>query len=107
LLRSWGAEVSAHTSTLAALDDIVSKRFLPELLIADYRMPGRYNGSEFISEARKHMIGIPGLIVTGDTSDEVVGVFRAQQLDYVHKPIKPAQLRMMIQRILTRNVGEL
>ena len=45
---------------------------------------------------------VPALIVTGDTSDEVVAEFAACGLPYLHKPIKPPQLRIVVSRILKR-----
>ena len=102
LLSSWGAECTGFLTTESALQ-AVHDGFCPQLLIADYRMPGKYNGCDFVSVIRSVIADVPALIVTGDTSDDVVNEFRRLQLDYLHKPIKPAQLRMLVSRILRRD----
>lgn len=102
LLTSWGAETSAHVSTREALDRLQNHEFSADFIIADYRMPGDYDGCEFVEAARSLIGPVPALIVTGDTSEDVVRDFRKRQFDYLHKPIKPVQLRMIIQRILAR-----
>lgn len=102
LLESWGAECTGFLSTEAALEAI-DGGYRPRLMIVDYRMPGAYDGRHFIAAVRGRAPETAALIVTGDTSDEVVQTFRAEALDYLHKPIKPPQLRMLLRRILKRH----
>ena len=102
LLSTWGSCSISFSSTTEALDAI-HQGLKPDFMIVDYRMPGSHNGCSFVHEARKIVSNVPALIVTGDTSDDVVNEFRRQQLDYLHKPIKPAQLRILVSRILRRH----
>lgn len=102
LIASWGAECTGFLTTEAALQ-AVRDGYIPQMLIADYRMPGKYNGCQLVAEIRALLADVPALIVTGDTSDEVVEEFRRERLDYLHKPIKPAQLRMLVSRALKRD----
>ncbi|MAY14279.1 MAG: hypothetical protein CMI06_02960 [Oceanospirillaceae bacterium] len=102
LLSVWGSHCISFSSTSDALAAIADG-FIPDFMIVDYRMPGRYDGCSFVHEVRRTLADVPALIVTGDTSDEVVSSFHRQRLDYLHKPIKPAQLRMLVARILRRH----
>lgn len=102
LLTSWGAEPSGYTDTLTALTSVAQGDINPQFAIVDYRMPGKYNGVQFVSELRGLLPMLSALIITGDTSEDVVMEFREHKLDYLHKPIKPARLRMYIERILSR-----
>lgn len=101
LLKEWGANCSSFLSTQDALDAL-NNGMKPRFLIVDYRMPGEYNGCTFVQKARQIVKDVPALIVTGDTSDEMVAEFQALGIDYLYKPIKPAQLRMMVSRVLRR-----
>jgi two-component system, sensor histidine kinase len=101
LLTSWGAVSLICMTPESALDSLDEGK-IPDFLIADYRMPGRYNGIELIDAARSRIPGLPALLITGDTSTEVLEEFQQRQLDYLHKPVRPPQLRMMIRRILKR-----
>lgn len=102
LLTSWEAEPAGYTDTLEALNSVARGDINPQFAIVDYRMPGEYNGVQFVSELRDLLPVLPALIITGDTSEDVVQEFREHKLDYLHKPIKPARLRMYIERILSR-----
>ena len=102
LLTSWEAEPAGYTDTLEALNSVARGDINPQFAIVDYRMPGEYNGVQFVSELRDLLPVLPALIITGDTSEDVVQEFHEHKLDYLHKPIKPARLRMYIERILSR-----
>lgn len=104
LLKEWGANCSSFLSTQDALDAL-NNGMKPRFLIVDYRMPGEYNGCTFVQKARQIVKDVPALIVTGDTSDEMVAEFQALGIDYLYKPIKPAQLRMMVSRVLRRETA--
>ena len=102
LLTSWEAEPEGYTDTLEALNSVARGDINPQFAIVDYRMPGEYNGVQFVSELRDLLPVLPALIITGDTSEDVVQELHEHKLDYLHKPIKPARLRMYIERILSR-----
>jgi len=101
LLESWGSQCVTYSSTESALATIDSE-YKPDVIITDYRMPGKHNGRSMIMAFRKVWPNIPALVVTGDTSGEVVEELRANQLDYLRKPVKPAQLRIILLRMLKR-----
>ncbi|MAK91888.1 MAG: hypothetical protein CMI13_11715 [Oleibacter sp.] len=101
LLESWGAVCKSYLSVPEALAGLETYG-PPDFMIVDYRMPGDVNGCQFVAQARRLVADVPALIVTGDTSDEVVAEFAACGLPYLHKPIKPPQLRIVVSRILKR-----
>jgi len=102
LLNSWGAEPVGYAATGVALAAVENRIFEPQFAVIDYRMPGDYNGAEFADKLRELIPNLPVLIVTGDTSEDVVQSLHDQSLDVLHKPIKPARLRMYIERIISR-----
>jgi len=102
LLESWGAQVRAFDSTEAAceyLRDPCGDNV--NLLVSDYRLRGSDNGIQGLQK----MLGITGdgtasLLITGDTDPARIQEAKASGLTVLHKPIKPAQLRNIIQRKL-------
>ncbi|SMR75347.1 ATP-binding response regulator [Marinobacterium sediminicola] len=99
LLRGWGLECLSAISTESALDHIESG-YRPTLLLVDYRMPGPHNGCSFIQKARSVIGTVPAIVITGDSSEEVINEITAQGLVYLRKPIKAGQLRTLITRML-------
>lgn len=99
LLESWGCDCSAYSSTEIAIKAIESGE-KPEFLLVDYRMPGEYNGCQFVAHIESLIGKTPTIIITGDTSDAVVDEIKQQHYSLLHKPIKPVQLRLLMEKIL-------
>lgn len=100
LLESWQCEVQAAHSTVEALD-IIQSGSQPDLVIADYRMPGELNGMELIYSLQQYYPGLAGLIVTGDTSPDILLKAQQERFKLLHKPVKPARLHMAMTEVLT------
>lgn len=100
LLEHWGQTVvSAHTT-----DEVwclIDTNYRPSFIICDYSLNSKDSGIQIITKLKK-AIGhdIPALLITGDTSKEVRNEARIHGLDIVHKPVKPARLRTIINRQL-------
>lgn len=91
--------------TLAAGDGsaaaaILRGGVLPDVIVADYNLPGDRTGIEVISDARlalrRH---IPAIVLTGDIATEVLRKVAAADCGYLRKPVNVAQL--------TQRVGDL
>lgn len=100
LIESWGGRcVSAGSSdeVMALLADGLR----PDLVISDYRLPGTLDGIALIARLRETLdISLPALLVSGDILSEVMQQARASDLTLLHKPVKPAQLRMAVRHAL-------
>ena len=71
-----------------------------DLIISDYRMPGA-TGLEFLSELEKDGIDVPLIMVTGYGSIEhAVASIKAGAIDYITKPVRPAQLELAVEQAL-------
>ncbi len=71
-----------------------------DLIISDYRMPG-LTGLEFLSLLQREGYDIPLIMLTGHASIEhAVASIRAGAIDYITKPIRPAQLNLAIEQAL-------
>ncbi|MDP2548380.1 MULTISPECIES: hybrid sensor histidine kinase/response regulator [unclassified Oceanobacter] len=102
LLQSWGSDCSGFVTTEDALAAI-EQGYQPALMLVDYRMPGSYSGCELVQRVWQTLPGVAALIITGDTSEEVAQEIIWQQLDFLHKPIKPPRLRIKASRVLARH----
>lgn len=71
-----------------------------DLIVSDYRMPGT-TGLEFLGllEEEGHKVGL--IMVTGYASIEhAVSAIKAGAVDYITKPVRPAQLELAIDQAL-------
>ena len=101
LLAKWGAR-SAHASNIETID--VALRHLgtvPDLILTDYRLPDDKTGSDAIERARTILEkDVPAIIVTGDTGPERLRTLREIGVQWLHKPVQPAQLRSVIRHLV-------
>jgi len=104
-LTVWGYEVLTAASTAQAIQEMANTAFVPQVIIADYHLRNNETGDQAI-QAIQTSLGkmIPGIIITGDTTVAPVQV--AKTLDYklLHKPVKPAHLRKLINYCLRQPV---
>ncbi len=99
LIEQWDCHFSAAHSVQEALEQVQSGMH-PDVLISDYRLPGEQTGLDCIQQIRAVLKrDIPALLISGDTAPEVLKTIRTSGLELLHKPVKPAQLRIAITRI--------
>lgn len=99
LLNSWGCEVipaSTPDDLLALLAD--SRR--PDLLISDFRLHGPRNGIDMVHAVRK-LLGeqLPAILISGDTGADTQALAQEAGVPLLHKPVRPARLRALINRL--------
>jgi DNA-binding NtrC family response regulator len=71
-----------------------------DLIVSDYRMPG-VTGLEFLSILQREGIDIPVIMLTGYASVEhAVASLKAGAVDYITKPLRPAQFEIAIDQAL-------
>lgn len=99
LLNGWGCDCQSYSSTEMAIEAIRTRE-KPEFLLVDYRMPGDYNGCSFVMYIESIIGKVPTIIITGDTSESVMDEIKQQDFFILHKPIKPVQLRLLMEKIL-------
>jgi signal transduction histidine kinase/ActR/RegA family two-component response regulator len=96
-LESWGYQVLTADSQETALQRLLDTNFLPEVILADYRLRNRKTGIEAIHYIQSHLgKTIPSILVTGDTATECLKDVQASGYKLLYKPVKPAHLRKLI-----------
>ena len=89
---------------LAAINAVHEERGeWPALLLVDYHLDNKVTGLEII-EALRAAVGhaIPAAIVTADHSEAVAAQVREAGHMLLRKPVKPAALRALVNRVLSR-----
>ncbi|ROH92161.1 response regulator [Stagnimonas aquatica] len=100
LLQRWGHEVLAATSAAEGLR-LYADRPPPDLILADYHLDHGESGIEAIARFRAHWGDeLPCAVITADPTraarDEAAALGHA----FLQKPVKPAALRALVQRLL-------
>ena len=96
LLQRWGCKVWETDNIQQALEIIGNNSI--DLVITDYRLREHETGITLLKEIHQR-IAIPGIMITGDTAAEQIQEFLQTGHTVLHKPVKPAELRMAIQQI--------
>jgi signal transduction histidine kinase/CheY-like chemotaxis protein len=101
LLEKWGGVVQAVETAEEAQGVVESVNESIHLIISDYRLRKGGKGTEVVAALKQGLDYDPAvIIITGDTSAEVLNEVRASGYMVLHKPLNPAQLRMAINRLL-------
>ncbi|MBI3704929.1 MAG: PAS-domain containing protein, partial [Rhizobiales bacterium] len=95
LLRGWGCDVIKAPELDIALAAIEENGVIPNGLLVDYHLD-RGNGIEAIVALRAQYGDLPAILLTADRSPVVREQARAQGIQVLNKPIKPAALRALL-----------
>ena len=79
---------------------LIERGYQPDIILSDYRMPGEINGCELIKFIQQQIGDIPGIVITGDTGNDVIAEINAANQVRLTKPLKPAQLRIAINHLI-------
>jgi Na+/proline symporter/CheY-like chemotaxis protein len=96
LLRGWGCAVIKAPDLATALAAGEDPDQPPNGLLVDYHLD-EGNGIEAIVGLRRHFgADLPAILITADRSPRVREEARAEGIQVLHKPIKPAALRALL-----------
>ncbi|RMF14774.1 MAG: response regulator, partial [Gammaproteobacteria bacterium] len=99
VLGGWGCDVMKAGGIEEALR--AYKDTPPDLIIADYQLDDGEDGLDTLDELRVLWgEGVPGLLVTALNTDEVREAAASRGYPILHKPLKPAPLRAMLNNLL-------
>ncbi|GEO42997.1 hypothetical protein SAE02_71450 [Skermanella aerolata] len=99
LLQDWGLKVLI-ASSLEELDALLNElQSPPDLMLADYRLPGGTCGTDAIELAHLRW-PVPAVLMTGDTAPERLEEARRSGCRLLHKPVNPADLRRTLNACL-------
>jgi len=101
MITHWGCTVFTASSQAQASKALKENPHI-SLLLADYRLQDGCTGIHVIKEARiiLKQPTLPGIIITGDTSPDILQSIENERFHTLHKPIKPAQLRTLMRHLL-------
>jgi len=104
LLASWGCQVVTAESASRALQSIIDVKFVPDIIVSDYRLRENQTGIDAVTLVREHFDhAIPAILITGDTSPNRLREAKWSGLHLLHKPVSPAKLRSLISFLLEKN----
>ncbi|MDO8351654.1 MAG: ATP-binding protein [Gallionella sp.] len=106
LLTSWGCVVSVAAS-LEAVQNLLDEGAVWDFLISDYALGDDVTGLDVIAMVRQH-IGrpTPCMLISGDTCPAIMKLADEAGYALLHKPVKPAKLRSLMQYLLTKNTTD-
>lgn len=100
LMMSWNYNVRT-LSNISELDERVNNGFKPDILIVDYQLDDDQTGADFVDiYQKKYSQSTPVLFITANYSDEVKSIISELGCELLYKPVKPAELKVTIGKIL-------
>ncbi len=103
LLGSEGCDVITADSADSAVVALIARDFVPELIIADYRLRDEQTGSDAIARVREETNEeVPAIIITGDTSPARLKEAVASGFQLLHKPVAGDELFAAIRHLVNR-----
>ncbi|WP_260620584.1 response regulator [Pseudomonas protegens] len=107
LLKSEGYQVAMASDALAALEIIAHGGVQPDLILADYNLPGAVNGLQIIVQLRRQLHRrIPAIILTGDISRQSAHDMAFEHCTKLNKPAKLKEIIFVIATLLTRQPAD-
>jgi PAS domain S-box-containing protein len=106
ILKLKGYDVRAAGSGEEAYAAIADSDEAPDLILSDFRLPGRENGAQVVQRVRTLLDSeVPVVFMTGDTSEARIRETRMAYCDVLRKPIDGDKLLRALSDALTRPAG--
>lgn len=105
LLRFWGCQVTASLRYEDAIS-YLREGLRPDVVIADFRLPGKVNGVQAIAEIRALVDSrLPAVVITGDVESLNLASLAEQDIRALYKPLRPAKLRALLANLAATNLA--
>jgi DNA-binding NtrC family response regulator len=99
-IRDFGGDPRSVGTAKAAVQAL--EEFQPRVLIVDITLPDG-DGLDILRKAREAQPDLDAIVITGSSSlDHAIEALRAGATDYLLKPLRPAQLEAVFNRIVER-----
>jgi DNA-binding NtrC family response regulator len=100
-LEGVGYDVGEAPDGISALEHLATKP--TDLIVLDLKMP-RLNGMQALQRIRQSGSDVPVVIVTAHGSvPDAVEAMKLGAIDFLQKPLRPEQLRVIVSEILSRH----
>ncbi|PVY69602.1 Na+/proline symporter [Tamilnaduibacter salinus] len=101
LLGNWDCNVIAATHLNQARERLNGKA--PDIILADYQLDDDENGLDVMDALQgDFQRAIPGILITGYLGDDIRSQATDRGYQILFKPVKPAALRAMVNKLLRR-----
>jgi Na+/proline symporter/signal transduction histidine kinase len=105
LLTGWGCRVFKAPDLATAIATVAQTKIAPDGLLVDYHLD-EGNGIDAVIELRRRFgADLPAILITADRTPRVREDARAQDIEVLNKPIKPAALRALLAQYRVRRVA--
>ena len=102
LLQRWGCKVETAADGGEAL---AAGRASPDLVLCDLRLGEVESGFDVLDRLKDRWgTSLHGIIVTADASTERIAEAHARGYPLLHKPVRPAKLRALVEQLLSERV---
>ena len=103
MLEGIGARVACAMSREDALSIVDSKGFEPDLVVSDHRLPEGETGVDLLRQIGDRLgRPVPGVIITGDTSEARIRDARRAGYPVLRKPVDPERLLEIVDLALSQ-----
>ncbi len=105
LFATWGARVAGGADARALLEALGALERYPDLVVADLRLAGSTTGIGVIRQLRGELgLGVPALLVSGDTSQAALRSAREAGLALLPKPVVPSVLHAVATALIAHRI---
>jgi signal transduction histidine kinase/ActR/RegA family two-component response regulator len=106
VLERWGCIVTGFSSGADALHALGKETSKPQLLICDHELGHGEDGLSSIRSIRHlYSQSIPAILVSGNQARDLVLAAHRDGVEMLVKPIAPARLRQVMQRLLANRLS--
>ena len=101
LLSSWGCRTVAVRDRESAMGWVLKGGAAPDILLVDYHLDRGESGLE-LAEEMQELWGsrVPSIVITADHTQDAQSAASTRGCQILRKPVKPAALRAVMNRIL-------
>ena len=99
LLESWGCLVTAADTLERMYAALQSSEMPPDIVLCDHHLDGALDGVAVVARLRQRLgTDLRAIILSSDTTLADSPRVRASGIRVLHKPVRPARLRALLQR---------
>lgn len=104
LFGSWGCETKVASTIETTISTLGDTGWMPDIIVADLHLDHGDLGTIAVESARKY-VGkeLPALIITADPTKKLEQEIKDLNMELMHKPLKPAQLRALVSYLLDKS----
>ena len=101
LLSRWGANVHLARDLADISELLTDNTFQPKLILADYQLDNGVTGLEAVARIRLAFgSDVPAVIITADRRESTALSAAHSGCELLYKPVRPAELRALVQHLL-------